>query len=71
MIFTGNANVEFANKVTKCLDIELGKASISKFSDGEIAIELLENVYLDKVLFLYHQQTRLLVLILRTFPSID
>ena len=44
MIFTGNANVEFANKVTKCLDIELGKASISKFSDGEIAIELLENV---------------------------
>ncbi len=44
MIFTGNANIEFANAVTKCLDIQLGKAAVSKFSDGEISVALLENV---------------------------
>jgi len=44
MIFTGNANSNFAKKVTECLEIELGKASVGKFSDGEIAVELLENV---------------------------
>lgn len=44
MIFTGNANPVFAEKVAKCLDIRLGKANVSKFSDGEIAIEILENV---------------------------
>lgn len=44
MVFTGNANPELAEKVVKHLDISLGKASVNKFSDGEIAIELLENV---------------------------
>jgi ribose-phosphate pyrophosphokinase len=44
MVFTGNANIDFANRVAKCLDIQLGKASVSKFSDGEVAVELLENV---------------------------
>lgn len=44
MIFTGTANQEFAKKVAKCLDIKLGMANVSKFSDGEIAVELLENV---------------------------
>lgn len=44
MIFTGNANREFAEQVAKCLDIKLGKANVSKFSDGEIAVEILENV---------------------------
>ncbi len=44
MIFTGNANPVFAEKVAKCLDIKLGKAYVSKFSDGEIAVEILENV---------------------------
>jgi ribose-phosphate pyrophosphokinase len=44
MVFTGNANIEFANRVAKCLDIQLGKASVTKFSDGEVAVELLENV---------------------------
>ena len=44
MIFTGNANPIFAAKVAKCLDIKVGKANVSKFSDGEIAIEILENV---------------------------
>ncbi|MDD3266977.1 MAG: ribose-phosphate pyrophosphokinase [Burkholderiales bacterium] len=44
MIFTGTANQEFAKKVAKCLDIKLGMANVNKFSDGEIAVELLENV---------------------------
>lgn len=44
MVFTGNANTEFAHNVAKCLDIQLGKASVAKFSDGEVAVELLENV---------------------------
>ncbi|MCE3269298.1 MAG: ribose-phosphate pyrophosphokinae, partial [Burkholderiales bacterium] len=37
MVFTGNANNDFANRVAKCLDIQLGKASVTKFSDGEVA----------------------------------
>jgi ribose-phosphate pyrophosphokinase len=44
MIFTGNANREFAERVAQCLDIRIGKANVGKFSDGEIAVELLENV---------------------------
>jgi ribose-phosphate pyrophosphokinase len=44
MIFTGNANPIFAEKVSKCLDIKLGKAEVMKFSDGETAVEILENV---------------------------
>jgi ribose-phosphate pyrophosphokinase len=44
MIFTGNANPEFANRVAHCLDIQLGKATVTKFSDGEVSVSLLENV---------------------------
>ena len=44
MVFTGTANPELAQNVVKHLDISLGRADVSKFSDGEIAIELLENV---------------------------
>ncbi|MDO4640583.1 MAG: ribose-phosphate pyrophosphokinase [Neisseria sp.] len=44
MVFTGNANPELARNVVKHLDISLGNASVGRFSDGEVAIELLENV---------------------------
>ena len=44
MIFTGNANPEFADKVTKCIGIPLGQASVTKFSDGEVSVSILENV---------------------------
>ena len=44
MVFTGNANPKLAANVVKHLDISIGNASVSKFSDGEVAIELLENV---------------------------
>jgi ribose-phosphate pyrophosphokinase len=44
MVFSGNANPTLAQKVAKQLNVHLGKASVSKFSDGEIMVELLENV---------------------------
>ena len=44
MVFSGNANPKLAQKVAKQLNVHLGKASVSKFSDGEIMVELLENV---------------------------
>ena len=44
MVFTGNANPRLAQSVAKQLNIQLGKATVSKFSDGEVMVELLENV---------------------------
>src|SRR5213592_3741910 len=44
MVFTGNANPELALGVAKHLGIPLGKAVVSKFSDGEIVVEINENV---------------------------
>jgi len=44
MVFTGNANPLLAHSVVRRLNIPLGAASVSKFSDGEIMVELLENV---------------------------
>lgn len=43
-IFTGNANRELTEKICKFLKIELGKAKVSKFSDGEIQVEIEESV---------------------------
>ncbi len=44
MVFTGNANPKLAEAVVKHLDITLGRATVGRFSDGEVAVELLENV---------------------------
>jgi len=44
MVFTGNANPKMAEAVVKHLDISLGRASVGRFSDGEVTVELLENV---------------------------
>ena len=44
MIFAGSANPQLAAAVAKRLNIRLGSASVSRFSDGEVMIELLENV---------------------------
>lgn len=44
MIFTGNANPELALKVSAHLQLPMGKAKVSKFSDGETMVEILENV---------------------------
>src|SRR6201994_2458542 len=44
MAFTGNANPALAQEVVKILGIPLGKAMVSRFSDGEIQVEIQENV---------------------------
>ena len=44
MIFSGNANPGLAQKVASRLYLSMGKADVGKFSDGEIAVELNENV---------------------------
>ena len=44
MVFSGNANPELAKLVVERLDIPLGEATVGKFSDGEITIEIHENV---------------------------
>jgi len=44
MVFTGSANPKLAQRVAKHLNIQLGRATVSKFSDGEVMVELLENV---------------------------
>lgn len=44
MIFTGNANPALAKKVVDNLRIPLGDAYVGKFSDGEISVEINENV---------------------------
>ncbi|MDD9894086.1 MAG: ribose-phosphate pyrophosphokinase [Gammaproteobacteria bacterium] len=44
MIFTGNANPALAEAVVQHLGIPLGKAKVGQFSDGEVAVELQENV---------------------------
>ena len=44
MVFTGNANPKLASDVARHLDIQLGKATVGRFSDGEVMVEILENV---------------------------
>jgi ribose-phosphate pyrophosphokinase len=44
MVFTGNANPKLAESVARHLDIHLGRATVGRFSDGEVMVELLENV---------------------------
>ena len=43
-IFTGNSNPAFAKKVCEYLNVPLGNAKVNRFSDGEIQIEIQENV---------------------------
>jgi ribose-phosphate pyrophosphokinase len=43
-IFTGNANPELARKICADLEISLGRAQVTTFSDGEIRMEIGENV---------------------------
>jgi ribose-phosphate pyrophosphokinase len=43
-LFTGNANPVLANAVAKELNLPIGKAFVGRFSDGEIQVEIQENV---------------------------
>ena len=44
LVFTGNANRSLAESVCKELGIRLGKAMVGRFSDGEVQVEIEENV---------------------------
>jgi len=44
MIFTGNANPGLASRIAKHLKLPLSKLQAGRFSDGEIALEIMENV---------------------------
>jgi ribose-phosphate pyrophosphokinase len=44
MVFTGNAHPGLAGDVVKHLNIQLGRAKVGRFSDGEVMVEILENV---------------------------
>ncbi len=43
-VFTGNANPKLAEAVCRHLNLSLGRAVVGRFSDGEVMVELLENV---------------------------
>lgn len=44
MVFTGNANPQLAKEVVDTLGLSLGKAVVGKFSDGEVMVEIMDNV---------------------------
>ena len=48
-IFTGNSNPELAKKISEYLSLPLGGAKVNKFSDGEVQIEINENVRLKDI----------------------
>src|ERR1044072_3757243 len=48
-IFGGTANTALTNEICEYLDCELGKSSVTRFSDGEIYFQILENVRGDDV----------------------
>ncbi len=43
-IFTGSANPKLAKEVARQMGSQLGRAKIGKFSDGEVMVEIMENV---------------------------
>ncbi|NOY63166.1 MAG: ribose-phosphate diphosphokinase [Gammaproteobacteria bacterium] len=44
MVFAGNANRQQVRDIVAHLDMPLGKATVDRFSDGEVMVEILENV---------------------------
>ncbi len=44
MIFAGNANLPLAASIASFLDLSLGKIMVDRFSDGEIMVDIAENV---------------------------
>lgn len=43
-VFTGNAHRELANRIADRLRLDLGSADVGRFSDGEVSVEIHENV---------------------------
>jgi len=46
-VFSGNANPELAKEICEHLNISLSKVEVRRFSDGEIFVEIGENVRVD------------------------
>ena len=44
LVFTGNANPRLAEEITQCLGSKLGGIRVDRFSDGEVTVEILQNV---------------------------
>lgn len=44
VLFTGNANPVLAQEIAASLGVELGKAHVGRFSDGEVTVEIQQNV---------------------------
>lgn len=44
MVFSGNANPDLANDISRYLGVTIGNALVTKFSDGEINVEIRDNV---------------------------
>ncbi|MEC4750065.1 ribose-phosphate diphosphokinase [Methylomicrobium sp. Wu6] len=44
MVFSGNANLALSEGIVRKLNMRLGLASVGRFSDGEVAVEIGENV---------------------------
>ena len=44
MVFSGNANPELATAIAERLRLPIGRASVGQFSDGEVMVEIQENV---------------------------
>jgi ribose-phosphate pyrophosphokinase len=44
ILFTGNANRVLAQEIASSLGVELGNATVGRFSDGEVTVELHQNV---------------------------
>ena len=44
MVFAGNSNPQLANEIARRLNMPLGNAIVGQFSDGEVMVEVMENV---------------------------
>ena len=44
MVFSGNANLRLASSIAHELNVPVGKAAVGRFSDGEVMVEIMENV---------------------------
>ncbi len=44
VVFSGNSNRKLAEKICKSMNVKLGKALVSRFSDGEVRVKIEENV---------------------------
>jgi ribose-phosphate pyrophosphokinase len=44
MVFSGNANLPLANDIARELGVPLGRAIVGRFSDGEVMVEIMENI---------------------------